>query len=144
MKVKAKLNVSTQAYFEFLIEQLLEEIPKNKKRTLNRNDIKEGLTYKQTYKIGEGTFESTKKIITFDYGKCYQLQLEIPDGKQFIKHDVKDLGPNLIEVTYQEWAEGIHMAGKIAYALQTGTKKKEMKRRLAAVEAYILKNQEEA
>lgn len=142
MKVKKKLNVSSEQYFEFLIHHLLKEIPKTKKRSLNRNDLQAGFTYTQEYDLGHKKFESCKTIVAFDYGSLYHLQIEIPQGMQYIKHEVRKINENTIEVSYSEWVEVSIITGKIAYALQMKQKRKQMKMRLKAIESYVLKQNE--
>ena len=144
MIVKVKMNISSKEYFDFITEHLLDELPKSMKKKVERSDIKKGLKYRQTYKLKSGDFVSKKEIVDFEFGKVYRLQMEIPDGLQYIGHKVDEISENEIEVTYEESVETSKSTTSLFHKLKTSSNKKQMKQRLKAIEEHIISKREEA
>jgi len=143
MIVKVKMNVSSNEYFAFINEHLLNELPKSMKKKIQPSDIKKGLKYRQTYKLKGGDFVSKKEIIDFEYGKIYRLQMEVPDGYQYISHTVDTLDDTQIEVTYEESIDTKKSSTNFFHKLRSSSNKKQMKQRLKAMEEYIINKREE-
>ena len=144
MIVKMKMQVTPEEYFEFIIEHLLAELPKSMQKKITKKDIKTGLKYRQTYKLAKGDFVSKKEITEFEYGVIYKLQMEIPDGFQYIEHRIEKLSDNEIEVNYEESLDSSKASTSIFHKIKSGSSKKQMKQRLAAIEEYIITKREEA
>ncbi|MDF9823850.1 BMFP domain-containing protein YqiC [Breznakia sp. PF5-3] len=144
MIVKKKMQITPEAYFEFIMEHLLAELPKSMQKKITKKDIKKGLKYRQTYKLAKGDFVSKKEIVEFEYGVVYKLQMDIPDGYQYIEHRVKKLSDNEIEVSYEESLDSSKASTSLFHKMKARSNKKQMLQRLAAIEEYIIGKKEEA
>lgn len=144
MVIKVKLQVSASEYFDFIMDQLLKELPKSMRNKMCREDIQLGLKYRQTYNLQKGSFVSKKEIIDFKYGEVYCLQMEIPDGFQYMKHTVTPLSDDAIEVRYEETLDTVKASTNFFHKLKAFSNKKQMKKRFEAIEQYIIENRKEA
>lgn len=142
MIVKVKMNISSSEYFDFITEHLLDELPKSMKKKIQPSDIKKGLKYRQTYKLKSGDFVSKKEIVEFEYGKVYRLQMEVPDGFQYIGHTINPISDDQIEVVYEETVESSKSTTSLFHKLKSNSNKKQMKQRLKAIEEHIISKRE--
>lgn len=142
MKTSIKLAVSAKEYFDFITNQLLSELPKGVKNKVKRADIKTGFKYQQTYHLPKGDFISKKEIIEYVYGETYRLQIQIPDGYQYIEHHILPLGDEEIELQYSETIQTKKLAVNLTHKLRSSSAKKRLKHNFKMIEEAIISKRE--
>lgn len=139
MIVKQKLNVSADAYFDFLAKYLLKDLRKTVGKKVKAADIKPGYTFVKTYKLPDETQFTSKQVIEeYDYAKSYRLKFSIPQGTQIVAHTISALGDNQCEVAYEEKIISDIPAQKFRNITGAHAQKKKMKNLLKNLEAEIL------
>ena len=139
MKVKKKLNVSADAYFDLLARYLLQDLRKTFGKKVKATDLKPGYTFTKTYKlVDESLYKSKQVLEEYDYGKAYRLTFTITQGTQIVAHTIKELGENQIEVTFEDTIVSSVPAQKFRNLTGANAKKKQMKQFLEQVEAQII------
>lgn len=143
MKLSKTLKISKEEYFDFIVNSFVQELPKATKKRVSTNDIKEGFSYKQTYQLKTGNFISRKVITEFEYGKVYALEMDVPDGKQYFKHEIQEKGPFKIKVHYTEIVNSKNSFQAIIRRFREFTAKAKMSGRFEAIEKHIISLRDE-
>ena len=138
MKIKRKLNVSSDAYFTTLQRYLLNDLRKNVDRKLKLNDLKVGYQFTKVYKRKNAEdYVSSQVIEEMDFAKAYCLRFSIPNGFQIISHHIKEVDGNTIEVTYEEVIETKKLGLSFQQFMRRGKSRKLMNQILKKLEIEI-------
>ncbi|OCN05808.1 hypothetical protein A4S06_07145 [Erysipelotrichaceae bacterium MTC7] len=143
MKLAKTLNISADEYFDFIVNSFVQELPKATRKRVNTSDIKPGFSYKQTYQLKTGNFISRKVITEFEYGKVYAMEMDVPDGKQYFKHEIESKGPYKIKIRYTEVADSKNSLQAIIRKFREFSAKAKMSGRFEAIEKHIIENRKE-
>ena len=137
MKLKMKLNVSSNEFYNFLLENL--------KRELNVKKIEKGMKFKKelSSKFSQKV-ESSVELINLEENKEYSLVYKTSLGENIVKYLLNDIDDENLEVEYIEeyytdsfWNKYNNM---IVEFLMSYFLKKKKKRVLKQIEEYIKSN----
>lgn len=135
MKINLSLNISSNEFYEFLINNLKNEI--------NVKEIKEGMKFKKklTTKLSKD-FESEVEIFSLKYNKEYILKFHTSLGVNIIKYYIKEEKENKIELIYEEEYITDSLINKlnntIMEKIYSFFLKRKMKKRFLDIEKYIV------
>ena len=103
MEVNLLLNVTSEEFFDFLYESIINDIKESTNKTVTRKDIKGGYRYKKEMKNKMGR-QGTATILIREFvpNKTYVAVFESNQGENIISYNVEELEENKIGVTYNE------------------------------------------
>ncbi|ACZ00688.1 DUF3284 domain-containing protein [Streptobacillus moniliformis] len=136
MKVKQKINVSAQEFYNFLIENLKHEMKINGK-------IKEGMKFNVNLKTKTNQIaKSNVEIINLVENSRYTLKYISSLGENIVDYKINELNVDNIEIDYEEiyitksnFQRYNHIFMEFFYSFFLKRKKKKM---LKAVENYLI------
>ncbi|WP_064579969.1 DUF3284 domain-containing protein [Streptobacillus moniliformis] len=136
MKVKQKINVSAQEFYNFLIENLKHEMKINEK-------IKEGMKFNVNLKTKTNQIaKSNVEIINLVENSRYTLKYISSLGENIVDYKINELNVDNIEIDYEEiyitksnFQRYNHIFMEFFYSFFLKRKKKKM---LKAVENYLI------
>ena len=103
MEVTIDLNVSQEAFFDFLVTSIIQDIEQNTSTKILKADIKPGYSYAKKLKTKVGKMGSANvNIVAFEPNAHYAASFESNQGTNFISYQVKKLEADKINVTYIE------------------------------------------
>lgn len=103
MEINAILDVSQEAFFDFLYSSIIQDVKESTGQTISKKDVKSGYSYDKKLKTKVGKMGGAKvTIVAFKPYKKYRAEFTSNQGKNIISYQVERLEDNKIEVVYGE------------------------------------------
>lgn len=123
MIIEKNLHTTKEAFFDFLIEAIIQDVKTSNGKDITEKDIKEGYKYTKGIKnkkksLGHATIKAYEKPVR------YCLKVKSDSGITTLDYLIKSIDENNIKVVYKE--EFVNSDGKVTngFFYQRGLKKR--------------------
>lgn len=144
MKIKRKLSVTSEEFFNFLCDSTVEDVKQHTEKHIKREDIVEGLSYKKTEKMKKRELVMKFTVLEFVPNKKYVTSITKNNGKNIVSFEIEEFKDEKIRVTYSEKFIPINKAQernfKFLNFVYKNNLKRKIKKTLKQAERYIINN----
>lgn len=139
MKIKKKLKVTPEEFFEVLEESLHHDIEAYGKKTKGTYMLEKGFKYTKKLKQGKKIFHVTITILEYEKPLLYQTKIATDNSTYFIKYEIQSINSG-IEVFYTEEMQDSQGNTNTPFMINFFGKIKsiKIKRMLSGMERYSL------
>lgn len=136
MKAKAKIKVSKEEYFDFIIDNVLLEIKQYAHKNVQRDRLKEGYTYRKTLSVKKKKYMAEVRIECLNYPSDYRSITKVGNGKSYmISYHIDDKHVYYHEEVVDQKKDVITPIPEIAFGF---LKKLRVKKRLKMISDIII------
>lgn len=146
MKVSEELNISASQFFDHILATIQYELKEYEKKSVDKEHIKQGLTYTKDMKTKMNQTDHVKVEITKLVAPTeYEATFDSSQGKTVMNYSVEIIDDTHCIVDYEETFIGKDTAKKLNHKLMSvfygGKSKKRIHYLLKAIEEHILKGE---
>lgn len=145
MEVDARLNVSSEEFFDFLKQSIVSDVNEHTDEAIGVENLHKGFTYWKNLKNKVGQKGDTKvSLAIFNPNKEYEAVFESNQGQNIINYKVHEVDDFFVDVQYSEDYVAADKMKKLNFNIvnffyQRRARKK-AQRVLENIEAYIIQN----
>lgn len=140
MKVKRKLKVGAEEFFDEIIDELYVEIRRAGNKQIRKSEIQQGFSFEHIFEQKGKKATIHCKVEELKRPSAYCLMIEHEDGvSEKLSHKIKSLGEEEIEDVYEHTVKNLPRKDKLNSWKMSSQLKEKMHKELLLFESTIIK-----